>query len=132
MFKIGKLEQVENEKSYKREVKIEQSGFINGKKETSKKVVYGFFNKGIIDGNSYELNFIINKKIEDYKKIELYKMIDIDDIIELYLKVNDDVYLPNTYDIKLLKMDKCLVFKVNIMTEVEDYYFLSEFEVDIN
>ncbi len=132
MFKVGKLEQVKNEKSYKRELKIEQSGFINGKKETTKKVVYGFFNEGIIDGNSYELNFIINKKIEDYEELELYKIINIDDIIELYLKVNDNVYLPDKYDIKLLKMDKILVFKVNIMTEVEDYYFYSEFEIDIN
>ena len=132
MFKVGKLEQVKNEKSYKRELEIEQSGFINGKKETTKKVVYGFFNEGIIDGNSYELNFIINKKIEDYEELELYKIINIDDIIELYLKVNDNVYLPDKYDIKLLKMDKILVFKVNIMTEVEDYYFYSEFEIDIN
>lgn len=117
MFKIGRINQVENEK-----INVECIDL-----KTSKGLMFE------INGENYSINLLLNYDLSFYKNLDKYELINIDKnkIIELNLIVDGTSYMVDfkDSDITILKVGD--VITLNIKINVEDYYSNIEFSFNI-
>lgn len=127
MFKIGKLEKVENEEVTITLVKQEHKKYEKGIKVSEENFKTLSFN---ISGNDYSLSFDLNCRLEKLLELPLGETIDFNDYIfegETWLNTKEESNLEPLMDIKITRYIKnkyiiLLTFYTDYMHENNNIY----------
>ena len=134
MLRIGKLEDASNEKVNVTIGTLESTHFENGEKvKTTTRPELEIELEGTIDKDTYFLNFYIDKPFDEYLKMKNYERTKIENsnIKEDFATINGQYETFPLMNIEVLRLDKTLVFVVNMQSSFDDYFATSEFNVPL-
>ena len=134
MLRIGKLEDASNEKVNVTIGTLESTHFENGEKvKTTARPELEIELEGTIDKDTYFLNFYIDKPFDEYLKMKNYERTKIENsnIKEDFATINGQYETFPLMNIEVLRLDKTLVFVVNMQSSFDDYFATSEFNVPL-
>ena len=137
MFKIAKLEKVNNEKVSINLITYEQSKYENGKKILTEIVKTLSFD---ISGDNYSLGFDLNCKLEELLELPMNETIDFKDYIldgETWFNVKDLNGIEPLMDIKITRYLKnkfiiFLTFFTDYSYDENDYSGMAEFTFNLD
>ena len=137
MFKIAKLEKVNNEKVSINLITYEQSKYENGKKILTEIVKTLSFD---ISGDNYSFGFDLNCKLEELLELPMNETIDFKDYIfdgETWLNVKDLNGVEPVMDIKITRYLKnkfiiFLTFFTDYSYDENDYSGMAEFTFNLD
>lgn len=137
MFKIAKLEKVNNEKVSINLITYEQSKYENGKKILTEIVKTLSFD---ISGDNYSLGFDLNCKLEELLELPMNEIIDFKDYIfdgETWFNVKDLNGIEPLMDIKITRYLKnkfiiFLTFFTDYSYDENDYSGMAEFTFNLD
>lgn len=137
MFKIAKLEKVNNEKISINLITYEQSKYENGKKILTEIVKTLSFD---ISGDNYSLGFDLNCKLEELLELPMNEIIDFKDYIfdgETWFNVKDLNGIEPVMDIKITRYLKnkfiiFLTFFTDYSYDENDYSGMAEFTFNLD
>lgn len=137
MFKIAKLEKVNNEKISINLITYEQSKYENGKKILTEIVKTLSFD---ISGDNYSLGFDLNCKLEELLELPMNEIIDFKDYIfdgETWFNVKDLNGIEPLMDIKITRYLKnkfiiFLTFFTDYSYDENDYSGMAEFTFNLD
>ena len=134
MLRIGKLEDASNEKVNVTIGTLEETHFEDGQKiKTITRPELEIELEGRIDKDSYFFNFYIDKPFNEYLQMKNYERVKIENsnIIEDFATINGQYETFPLINIEVLRLDKTLVFVVNMQSSFDDYFATSEFNVPL-
>jgi hypothetical protein len=134
MLRIGKLEDASNEKVNVTIGTLEETHIEDGQKiKTITRPELEIELEGRIDKDSYFFNFYINKPFNEYLQMKNYERVKIENsnIIEDFATINGQYETFPLINIEVLRLDKTLVFVVNMQSSFDDYFATSEFNVPL-
>ena len=134
MLRIGKLEAASNEKANVTIGTLESPHFENGEKvKTTTRPELEIELEGTIDKDTYFFNFYIDKPFDEYLKMKNYERTKIENsnIKEDFATINGQYETFPLMNIEVLRLDKTLVFVVNMQSSFDDYFATSEFNVPL-
>lgn len=137
MFKIAKLEKVNNEKISINLITYEQSKYENGKKILTEIVKTLSFD---ISGDNYSFGFDLNCKLEKLLELPMNEIIDFKDYIfngETWFNVKDLNGIEPLMDIKITRYLKnkfiiFLTFFTDYSYDENDYSGMAEFTFNLD
>lgn len=137
MFKIAKLEKVNNEKVSINLITYEQSKYENGKKILTEIVKTLSFD---ISGDNYSFGFDLNCKLEKLLELPMNEIIDFKDYIfdgETWFNVKDLNGIEPVMDIKITRYLKnkfiiFLTFFTDYSYDENDYSGMAEFTFNLD
>lgn len=137
MFKIAKLEKVNNEKISINLITYEQSKYENGKKILTEIVKTLSFD---ISGDNYSFGFDLNCKLEKLLELPMNEIIDFKDYIfdgETWFNVKDLNGIEPLMDIKITRYLKnkfiiFLIFFTDYSYDENDYSGMAEFTFNLD
>lgn len=137
MFKIAKLEKVNNEKVSINLITYEQSKYENGKKILTEIVKTLSFD---ISGDNYSFGFDLNCKLEELLELPMNETIDFKDYIldgETWFNVKDLNGIEPVMDIKITRYLKnkfiiFLTFFTDYSYDENDYSGMAEFTFNLD
>lgn len=137
MFKIAKLEKVNNEKVSINLITYEQSKYENGEKILTKIVKTLSFD---ISGDNYSFGFDLNCKLEKLLELPMNEIIDFKDYIfdgETWFNVKDLNGIEPLMDIKITRYLKnkfiiFLTFFTDYSYDENDYSGMAEFTFNLD
>lgn len=137
MFKIAKLEKVNNEKVSINLITYEQSKYENGKKILTEIVKTLSFD---ISGDNYSFGFDLNCKLEKLLELPMNEIIDFKDYIfngETWFNVKDLNGIEPLMDIKITRYLKnkfiiFLTFFTDYSYDENDYSGMAEFTFNLD
>lgn len=138
MFKIGKLEKVENEKVTITLIKQEHKKYEKGSKVSEEVFKTLSFD---ISGNDYSLSFDLNCRLEKLLELPLGETIDFNDYIfegETWLNTKEESNLEPQMDVRITRYIKnkyiiLLTFYTDYMREEDNIYSgVIEFTFDLD
>lgn len=137
MFKIAKLEKVNNEKVSINLITYEQSKYENGKKILTEIVKTLSFD---ISGDNYSFGFDLNCKLEKLLELSMNEIIDFKDYIfdgETWFNVKDLNGIEPLMDIKITRYLKnkfiiFLTFFTDYSYDENDYSGMAEFTFNLD
>lgn len=137
MFKIAKLEKVNNEKVSINLITYEQSKYENGEKILTEIVKTLSFD---ISGDNYSFGFDLNCKLEELLEIPMNEIIDFKDYIfdgETWFNVKDLNGIEPLMDIKITRYLKnkfiiFLTFFTDYSYDENDYSGMAEFTFNLD
>lgn len=137
MFKIAKLEKVNNEKVSINLITYEQSKYENGKKILTEIVKTLSFD---ISGDNYSFGFDLNCKLEELLELPMNEIIDFKDYIfdgETWFNVKDLNGIEPLMDIKITRYLKnkfiiFLTFFTDYSYDENDYSGMAEFTFNLD
>lgn len=137
MFKIAKLEKVNNEKVSINLITYEQSKYENGEKILTEIVKTLSFD---ISGDNYSFGFDLNCKLEELLELPMNEIIDFKDYIfdgETWLNVKDLNGVEPVIDIKITRYLKnkfiiFLTFFTDYSYDENDYSGMAEFTFNLD
>lgn len=137
MFKIAKLEKVNNEKVSINLITYEQSKYENGKKILTEIVKTLSFD---ISGDNYSFGFDLNCKLEELLELPMNETIDFKDYIldgETWFNVKDLNGIEPLMDIKITRYLKnkfiiFLTFFTDYSYDENDYSGMAEFTFNLD
>lgn len=137
MFKIAKLEKVNNEKVSINLITYEQSKYENGEKILTEIVKTLSFD---ISGDNYSFGFDLNCKLEKLLELPMNKIIDFKDYIfdgETWFNVKDLNGIEPLMDIKITRYLKnkfiiFLTFFTDYSYDENDYSGMAEFTFNLD
>lgn len=137
MFKIAKLEKVNNEKVSINLITYEQSKYENGEKILTEIVKTLSFD---ISGDNYSFGFDLNCKLEELLELPMNEIINFKDYIfdgETWFNVKDLNGIEPLMDIKITRYLKnkfiiFLTFFTDYSYDENDYYGMGEFTFNLD
>lgn len=134
MYRIGKIVDVNNEQEEFQFIEIEETSFNNKKKKTTKIKALDIFITGSLNGDNYDLHFVINKPIEEYLKMDNYDRVRISSnhIVDSYINFNGVNYINLEINAEILKLSNELNIYIVFQEENKDFFGESEFSIDLN
>ena len=135
MFKIGKLEDINNEKVDISLFNQEKTYFKEGKKDRTEAFKSLSFK---VSAEDYSIGFDLNCKLEDLYKIPMHETIDFKKYIlsgETFFRIKKDDSIEPEMNIKVTRYTESnFIVYLTFSTDRRNYYYsgIIEFEFDLN